>query len=277
MKRLFLPFLAMALVPAVPLSAVDAPPPNSPKLGSTVFKWEDLQVRKSAVGEQRAVANSPTKTLAVFESHISTLNPGEVSHPPHRHATEELIIVKEGKLEVYVDGHTEEAGPGSTFFYSSMDAHRVRNLSKERATYFVINLATVATYNTSMASETVLPSAAFNWDKLEVATTKTGVRRAIMDGRTKTLNNLETHATTVRPGEINHEPHRHPDDEVILLREGNVEIMINGQTYPATAGSVIFFSSGDLHNLRNTGTTPATFHIIRMVTAATPAANAAVK
>ena len=272
MKRLLLPLLAMAILPPLPLSAVDAPPAGTPKQGSAVFKWEDLPVRQTAAGEQRAVANKPTSTLAVFECHISTLNPGEASHPPHRHATEELIIVKEGKLEVYIDGHTEEAGPGSTFFYSSMDPHRVRNLSKDRATYFVVNLATAATYGTSMASETVLPSAAFNWDKLEVVTTKTGFRRAIMDGRTRTLNNLETHATTVRPGEINHEAHRHPDDEVILLREGNVEISINGKVFPATPGSVIFFSSGDLHNLRNTGTTPATFHVIRMVTAATPAA-----
>src|SRR5689334_2833247 len=75
-----------------------------PMMGSMVFKWEELTVKATPKGESRTVANNPTPTLATFESHITTLNPGQASHDPHRHPQEELIIVKEGTLEVYIEG-----------------------------------------------------------------------------------------------------------------------------------------------------------------------------
>jgi quercetin dioxygenase-like cupin family protein len=112
---------------------------------------------------------------------------------------------------------------------------------------------------------------------LTATPTAVGERRDIMNGRTRTLVNLATHITMLRPGETNHAPHRHPDDEVVLLREGTLEVNLNGQTERATPGSVLFFSSGDLHNMKNVGTTPVVMHIIRMVTPATPKEEAAGK
>jgi quercetin dioxygenase-like cupin family protein len=268
----------LAAILASTLSAQTRPPastPPKPVLGSTVFPWSETPTRPTPVGERRDVADNPTTTLAVFECHISTLNPGQASHLPHRHATEELIIVKEGTLEVHVNGRTETAGPGSTLFYASMDPHAVRNLTAQRATYFVVNLATAATYATSIATEPVLSSAVFPWDRLTARPTPVGERRDVLDGRTRTLVNLETHVTNLRPGEPNHAPHRHPDDEVVLLREGTLEVNINGRLQQAGPGSVLFFASNDLHGMRNVGSTPASFHIIRMVTAATPKATAA--
>ena len=76
-----------------------------PMIGSTVFKWDDLQVRVTPNGERRDVANNPTPTLPVFECHITTLNPGRASHAPHRHPQEELILVKEGTLDTVPEGY----------------------------------------------------------------------------------------------------------------------------------------------------------------------------
>ncbi|MBL9212666.1 MAG: cupin domain-containing protein, partial [Opitutaceae bacterium] len=139
--------LVVAAMIAPSLAAAEAKgsaaqPPPRPKIGSTVFAWEDLKVRPTPNGERRDVANNPTDTLAVFECHITTLNPGKSSHAPHRHPQEELIIVKEGTLEVHIDGQTQRAGPGSVFFYASNNAHAVTNVGDTRATYWVVNLAT---------------------------------------------------------------------------------------------------------------------------------------
>jgi hypothetical protein len=38
--------------------------------------------------------------------HITTLNPGEVPHAPHKHADEEVLCLKEGTLEAFEDGQT---------------------------------------------------------------------------------------------------------------------------------------------------------------------------
>ena len=42
----------------------------------------------------------PTATLDELEIHITTLNKGETPHAPHQHPDEELVIVKEGTVEV---------------------------------------------------------------------------------------------------------------------------------------------------------------------------------
>ena len=44
-----------------------------------------------------------TATLDELECHITTLNPGETPHPPHKHPDEELVIVKEGTVESLVN------------------------------------------------------------------------------------------------------------------------------------------------------------------------------
>ena len=247
-------------------------------IGSTVFNWDTLKVQLTPNGERRDVANNPTPTLAVFESHITTLNPGRESHPPHRHPQEELIIVKEGTLEVHINGQTQIAGPGSTFFYASNDAHNVKNVGTTRATYWVINLATSVTHTPAEhnASPT-LHSAVFDWTKLPVKPSKVGEGRAVLNGSTATLKNLESHITTVNVGEASHAAHRHPDEELILIKEGIVEATINGQSQRAGPGSIFFFASNDLHGMRNVGDTRATYHVIRMVTATTPKAEPTAK
>jgi quercetin dioxygenase-like cupin family protein len=76
--------------------------------------------------------------------------------------------------------------------------------------------------------------------------------------------------TTVNVGQASHAAHRHADDELIIVREGTMEVAINDQKQRATAGSVILFASNDLHGMSNAGDTKLSYYVIRMVTAATP-------
>ncbi|MBL9186807.1 MAG: cupin domain-containing protein [Opitutaceae bacterium] len=261
----------LAALPCVcALHAQPVSPPR-PTMGSAVFAWEKLVARPTPVGERRDVARHATPTLAVFECHITTLNPGAASHEPHRHPQEELIIVKEGTLEVHINGQTQVAGRGSTFFYASNDAHRVRNVGDTRATYWVINLASAATHAPALHNPAPsLKSGVFDWEKLTVTPTKTGERRAVLEGSTVTLAKLQSHITTIEGGVAAHGAHRHPDDEIVLVAEGAIEATINGRAEVGGPGSVFFFASDDLHGMKNAGATRARYHVIRLVTAATP-------
>jgi quercetin dioxygenase-like cupin family protein len=275
--RPFLLLLGLALISAATVRAAPAPSEKKPQpqLGSTVFDWDKLKVRITPNGERRDVANNPTPTLAVFECHITTLNPGRASHEPHRHPQEELILVKDGTLEVHINGKTQTAGPGSIFFYASNDAHAVRNVGPTRATYWVINLATATTHTPAGHNQSpTRPSGVFDWEKLSVQPTKTGERRDVLKGSTVTMQSLTCHATTVNAGDASHAAHRHPDDEIVIVKEGALEVTINGQSQRAGAGSVLFFGSNDLHGMRNAGNTRVTYYVIRMITSATPKAAA---
>ena len=267
--------LALLLPHAMPAAekADPNPKPPNPMIGSTVFRWDDLKVHATDKGERRDVANNPTPTLAVFESHITTLNPGQASHLPHRHPQEELIIVKEGTVEVHINGTTQVTGPGSTLLYLSNDAHAVKNVGATRATYWVINVASSLTHTPEKYhAAPTLHSAVFDYEKLTAKASKVGESRAVFSGSTRTLKNLETHITSVKAGEASHAAHRHPDEEIILVRSGQVEATINGKSQVGGPGSVFFFASNDLHGMRNVGDTLATYHVIRFVTEATPKA-----
>ena len=108
-------------------------------LRSTVFDWDSFPVRKTDVGLSRQVVRQPTITLDELEMHVTTLNAGLASHPPHKHTNEELLILKEGTLEALVDGQWKKVGPGSIVFQASNSCHGVRNVGTTPAAYHIVN------------------------------------------------------------------------------------------------------------------------------------------
>jgi XRE family transcriptional regulator, regulator of sulfur utilization len=119
---------------------------NTPaKLGPAVFDWTKIEAKPTDVGAIRTLVRQPTATLDELEMHVTTLNPGLASHPPHTHPNEELVIVREGTVEVLNGGSWKRLGPGSVIFNASNSPHALRNVGATPATYHVINWKTPAT------------------------------------------------------------------------------------------------------------------------------------
>jgi len=118
----------------------------------------------------------------------------------------------------------------------------------------------------------VLGSTAFDWNSFSVKTTEVGSVRQVVSEPTATLENLEVHITTLNPGKSPHPPHRHPNEEMLILRQGTLEALINGVWKRVGPGSVIFFASNQLHGVRNVGDDPAIYHVVNWKTSATPVA-----
>lgn len=116
----------------------------------------------------------------------------------------------------------------------------------------------------------MIGSSVFDWNAVAAKPTEVGSVRSFFKVRTPTLEQLEVHVTTLNPGKAPHPPHRHPNEEMLIIREGTVEALINGDWKRVGPGSVIFFASNQLHGLRNVGTVPAVYHVINFKTAATP-------
>jgi mannose-6-phosphate isomerase-like protein (cupin superfamily) len=130
-----------AIAVSVTLACVSMAEEKPKLLDSTAWKWEDMAVKKTDVGELRSLVREPTRTLDELEMHITTLNPHTASHLPHTHPNEELVIVREGTLQAHVNGKEVVVGPGSILFYASMQPHAVKNIGATPATYFVVNWA----------------------------------------------------------------------------------------------------------------------------------------
>ena len=130
---------AAAIAVSVTLACVSMADEKPKLLDSTAWKWEDMAVKKTEVGELRSLVREPTRTLDELEMHITTLNPHTASHPPHTHPNEEIVILREGTLQAHVNGKEVVVGPGSILFYASMQPHGVKNVGNTPATYWVIN------------------------------------------------------------------------------------------------------------------------------------------
>jgi quercetin dioxygenase-like cupin family protein len=109
----------------------------------------------------------------------------------------------------------------------------------------------------------VLSSSIFDWNSLTATPNKTGAVRKVVQAPTATLDELEIHITTLNPGETPHAPHKHPDEELIVIKEGTVESLVNGQLRRVGPGSIVFQAANQMHSIRNVGDTPATYHVIK--------------
>lgn len=110
-------------------------------LGSAVFPVDSARSRKSsAANTQRSIVDTLTATLAKLEMHETTVPAGGAPHAPHRHAHEELMIVRTGTMEVLQGTVTRIATPGSVVFMASNEWHGLKNPGPGPATYLVIRI-----------------------------------------------------------------------------------------------------------------------------------------
>jgi quercetin dioxygenase-like cupin family protein len=126
-----------SIIPAVLLSSAFAD--NETKLASTTFPFEEMHPHKvNDVAESRSIVNGTTPTGERVEVHQTKLSPGGAPHPPHHHAHSEFWLIKEGTVELTINGKQHRLGPGSVAFAASNDEHGIKNVGDVPAVYFVV-------------------------------------------------------------------------------------------------------------------------------------------
>jgi quercetin dioxygenase-like cupin family protein len=108
----------------------------------------------------------------------------------------------------------------------------------------------------------LMKSALFTWASVPERPTANGARRTVFAAPTATLDELEYHSTTLAPGASPHAPHTHQNEEILIIKSGEVEAYVNGEWKRAPEGSLVFFATMVPHTVRNSGTTPATYHVV---------------
>ena len=84
------------------------------------------------------------------------------------------------------------------------------------------------------------------------------------NGPTQQLSALASGLVTLEPGAQPHPPHRHPEEEIMIVGEGTGEFFLDGVTTKVKTGDMIFAEADVLHGVRNTGETRMTFYFIKM-------------
>ncbi len=232
-------------------------------LPSSVYEYKMIPGLKTAIGEERHLFSWPTKTLDNFEIDIFTLQAGkQFENSSIDTNTEKLIVIYKGSLGITFPSESMVLGERSTAVIANGEQVSFENQGPTETTFFVIQWVT-GDRGIPYPPASFKGFKAFDYQKMEFTETAKGGRRGIMEAPTSTLHELEMHITTLLEGEKSHDPHVHPDEEIILILQGEVEEMINGTPYRLGPGSVIFLGSMDPHGIRNIGKGSCEYYAIR--------------
>ena len=80
------------------------------------------------------------------------------------------------------------------------------------------------------------------------------------NGPTDQLSGLCAGMCVVEPGTSPHPPHRHPEEEFLIIASGSGEIVCGAETIKVGPGAVMYCAGNVLHGITNTGRVPMTFY-----------------
>lgn len=79
------------------------------------------------------------------------------------------------------------------------------------------------------------------------------------EGETFGTTNALSAVAVINPGMEIHPPHRHTEEEILMVTEGEGTWHLNGETFPAAAGDILYAAPWDVHGVTNTGSEPLRF------------------
>lgn len=130
------------LLPAIAAMTANAQAPATARkpMASTFYPTEALAYRSSATKKGRQFLNGVNRSGFGLELHETIMTPGTETHPPHKHAHEEIVIITEGTIEYYVEGKTQRVTAGSVVYIASNEMHNAKNVGDVPSRYYVIEL-----------------------------------------------------------------------------------------------------------------------------------------
>jgi gentisate 1,2-dioxygenase len=80
------------------------------------------------------------------------------------------------------------------------------------------------------------------------------------NGPTGQLRGVCTGMAVLDPGASPHPPHRHPEEEFLIVSEGTGVIECEGKVTEVGPGAILYCAANALHGITNTGKVPLTFY-----------------
>jgi (S)-ureidoglycine aminohydrolase len=210
-----------------------------------------------------------TNHLYYVEIHATTLNPGkEAPGKDIQLKFDKLLILKEGQIVQTVNGEKKILTPGSVILANADELLNIENQGTIPAVYYMIqwkNPMNSPAMNSPVALAPGTNSETIIWEDVTVIPTEKGSTRRFYRKPMDLLYEFEMHVTMLNQGITSHPPHTHIDDEIILIKSGNVEEVVNDKTHPLGPGSFVFLNGNNPHGIRNIGDGPCEYFAFRFL------------
>jgi (S)-ureidoglycine aminohydrolase len=232
---------------------------QQPTLSSGLFDLSTAEVQLRESGKRMPLLLGASRDFDYLEMHATTLLPSASPHEPHAHDDiEELIIVKEGQVEVSIGKEKYSLSPGSIALIMPGDWHGITNQGTDEVLYYTFRYRAKATKDDQRGKEAggslVIP-----WEEVPFRKRDKGGVRSFFERPTAMCERFEMHVTTLNAGLQSHPPHTHRATEIILMIEGRSQEQIGEQFYEGEAGDFYFLESESLHTIRNIGQEACTY------------------
>ena len=80
------------------------------------------------------------------------------------------------------------------------------------------------------------------------------------EGPTSQLKSMTAGSLRLKPGMSPHPPHRHEEEEIMVITEGAGEISVEGKVTKVGPGAMMYCAGNHLHGIVNTGKEPLLFY-----------------
>jgi (S)-ureidoglycine aminohydrolase len=112
-------------------------------------------------------------------------------------------------------------------------------------------------------SFTPIEAKIYHWADAPVNKKENMEQRPLLEGSSVAFKHIKIHATTVYPHQSPHSIHKHDEEEMIIIKEGELTVTIEGKTQTLGAGSVALMISGEEHGFENKGNSNVTYYVMR--------------
>ena len=116
---------------------------------------------------------------------------------------------------------------------------------------------------TGFAGAQPVRSDVYEWANAPVTKKAQSEQRTLLEGSSVDFRHIKIHATSLPPRQAPHPAHKHDDEELIIIKEGQLTVTIAGKTKTLGAGSIALMMPGDEHGFENKGDSPATYYVMR--------------
>jgi len=88
---------------------------------------------------------------------------------------------------------------------------------------------------------------------ISVETAEWGDFIKYFEGESYGAKNVLSGVADINPGQEIHPPHQHAQEEYLMILAGQGTWSLNGKTFPAKTGDMLYASPWDVHGIKNTG------------------------
>ena len=114
------------------------------------------------------------------------------------------------------------------------------------------------------SQDKLIESKIYNWDDLVVTKRPQGEARPILEGTTPQFKLCKVHASTLIPnGRMRPEAYRQENEELIIVKEGELTVTIEGKIKKLKAGGLALIMSGDMRETLNTSNANTTYYVFQ--------------